>query len=137
MYLVQVDVIGTQALQGFLDLLSDLGGFAVARIVIVDIQAYFGGQNDILTLTALDGLAYHLFGMAAAIARRRINGGNARVQRSLDGRNALRIVYFASKVAAHAPGAQGNDRHVQVAFSQFAEIHRFFLLYLLCLFSIK
>ena len=112
MNLIQVDIIRAQSGQGFFHFRLNLLGRAVSAVIVVDIQAHFGCQDDIFTLAAFDGFADHFFGMACAIARCGVNGRDARVQRGLDGRDAQFVINFAPKVAAHTPGAQGNNGHI-------------------------
>ncbi len=130
MDLVEVDVIGAEALQARIDLAHDRLARKAGAIRSRPHPAIDFGSDDNLVPSGeiLDRTPENLLAAAERIAVRRVEEIDARFERTLDERTALLLAeapgMIASVAAAIAHAAQANPRHVEAGAAELGVFHR-------------
>src|SRR5439155_6489369 len=106
--LIEIDVVGAEALQGVADLLPDARARRVPRHPTVPpLEPHLGGQYDAVSPSPTrHRLADDLLGAALAVGGRRVDQRDAALERRTDGADRALLVGPAPHPAAHRPGAE-------------------------------
>jgi hypothetical protein len=130
--LVQVQIIGVQALEAGLQRNGDVGAVqtrvAVANMLHAAWADHFTGQHPILTITVLlEVLADNAFSLGVGFCTRWHGvhfGGVDKVDPALLGQLNLRERFFLSILLTPGHGAQRDGADVDIGFAQWSKLHR-------------
>ena len=111
MYLIEVDVIGSQTSERVLDRAHDpLARTAAVVGLVVHRHEELRGQDDIVA-AALERLADDLFGCATGVDVGRVDKVDACVERMVDDADRVGTIVIAPGPEHHRAQAQRADRH--------------------------
>src|SRR5712675_617332 len=104
-HLVDINVVGSEPTQRILELLEN----ALARGVAFDfalspIDADFGGNDDAVPATILEGVTHKFFGTTKAINGRGVDQVDAQVESSMNGTDGFLLIGSAPHPTADGPG---------------------------------
>src|SRR5882762_4460814 len=105
-HLVDINVVGSEPTQRILELLEN----ALARGVAFDfalspIDADFGGNDNAVSATILEGIAHQFFGTTKAVDGRCVDQVDAQVECGMNGTDGFFLIRSAPHPTADGPGA--------------------------------
>src|SRR6266850_8076045 len=105
-HLVDINVVGSQATQRILELLEN----ALARGVTFDfalrpVDADFGGNDNAVSATILEGIAHQFFGTTKTVNGRGVDQVDAQVECGMNGTNGFFLIRSAPHPTADGPSA--------------------------------
>ncbi len=113
MDLIDVDIVGAQAAQRFIDLPQNpLAGCVSIDLAVAPLKTHLGGDDDLRAQArGSDRFADDLLGCAEAVRRGRIDQIDALIQSGADRGDRFMLVGSAPHPAAHRPGSERHARY--------------------------